>query len=59
MKRRALVLVGLLLAGCTYYPTIEDIGGIRIRPQNGRAVRQPTGLAVTWTSTAPASTATR
>ncbi|HYE91253.1 MAG TPA: copper chaperone PCu(A)C [Terriglobales bacterium] len=46
MTRGALVLVALVLASCTYYPTIDDIGGIRIRPQNGRAVRQPTGLAV-------------
>jgi copper(I)-binding protein len=42
----ALLLVLLLLAGCVYYPTIEDTGGVRIRPQNGRAVRQGAGLAV-------------
>ena len=42
----AALLAALLLAGCTYYPTIPDIGGIRIRPQNGRAVQQPAGLAV-------------
>jgi copper(I)-binding protein len=40
------VLSAGLLAGCTYYPTIYDAGGIRIRPQNGRAVQQPAGLAV-------------
>jgi copper(I)-binding protein len=41
-----LLVAVLLLAGCVYYPTVEDVGGIRIRPQNGRAVRQPDGLAV-------------
>jgi copper(I)-binding protein len=46
MRRRAALLVALLLAGCTYYPTIPDVGGIRIRPQNGRAVVRPAGLAV-------------
>jgi copper(I)-binding protein len=49
MSRRAApaaLLLALLLAGCTYYPTIPDVGGIRIRPQNGRAVQQPAGLAV-------------
>jgi copper(I)-binding protein len=47
MRRRAAVaLVALSLAGCVYYPNIGDVGGIRIRPQNGRAVRQPAGLAL-------------
>jgi copper(I)-binding protein len=43
----ALLLVALLLAGCVYYPTLEDIGGIRIRGENGRAQRMPEGLLVT------------
>ena len=42
----ALLLVALIVAGCVYYPTVEDIGGIRIRPENGRAIRQPDGLSV-------------
>jgi copper(I)-binding protein len=48
MRRRLapLLLLALAIAGCVYYPTIPDVGGIRIRPQNGRAVRQPTGLAL-------------
>ena len=48
MRRRpaALVLLALLFGGCVYYPTIEDLGGIRIRPQNGRAVQHASGLAV-------------
>jgi copper(I)-binding protein len=49
MRRRlapAVLLLALVLGSCTYYPTIPDVGGIRIRPQNGRAVRQPTGLAL-------------
>jgi len=49
MRRRlapAVLLLALVLGSCTYYPTVADLGGIRIRPQNGRAVRQPTGLAL-------------
>ena len=48
MRRRAapVLLVALVLAACTYYPTVPDIGGIRIRPQNARAVLQPSGLGV-------------
>jgi copper(I)-binding protein len=42
----ALLLLALLLGGCVYYPTIEDVGGIRIRPQNGRAVAHASGFAV-------------
>ena len=42
----ALLLGVVLLAGCVYYPTVEDIGGVRIRPENGRAVRRADGLAV-------------
>ena len=42
----ALLVAVLLLAGCVYYPTVADIGGVRIRPQNGRAVRHGTGLAI-------------
>jgi len=42
----ALLLGVVLFAGCVYYPTVEDIGGVRIRPENGRAVRRVDGLAV-------------
>jgi copper(I)-binding protein len=42
----AVLLAVLLAAGCVYYPTVKDLGGVRIRPMNGHAVRQPTGLAV-------------
>ena len=42
----ALALLLVLVAGCVYYPTVEDIGGVRIRPENGRAVRRADGLAV-------------
>ena len=42
----AALLVALLVAGCVYYPTIRDVGGIQIRPTNGRAVVQPSGLIV-------------
>ena len=49
MRRRvapAVLLVALLVGACTYSPMIPDIGGIRIRPENARAVLQPSGLAV-------------
>lgn len=42
----ALLLLALLFGGCVYYPTIPDIGGVRIRPQNARAVPHATGFAV-------------
>jgi copper(I)-binding protein len=36
----ALALVFLLLAaGCTYYPSVREIGGVRLRPEKGRIVR--------------------
>jgi len=39
-RRAALAALLLLVAGCVHYPTIMDIGGTRIRTENGRAVRQ-------------------
>jgi len=48
MRRRlALLGIALLVGGCVYYPTIPDIGGIRIRPVNSRAVIQPEGVLIT------------
>jgi len=44
MRRAApLVLVLLLLAGCTYYPTVADTGSPRLEPKNGRLVRTSGG----------------
>ena len=37
----ALALVAL--AGCVYYPTVMDVGGVRIVPERGRVVRQDAG----------------
>lgn len=34
----ALALLALA-AGCTYYPTAPDVGGVRLQPEKGRAVR--------------------
>ena len=42
----ALAALALLLGGCVHYPTVEDIGGVRIRTENGKAVRQGEGVAV-------------
>jgi hypothetical protein len=43
-RRGALVLLAVIglvlpLAGCTYYPTVRDTGGVRMEPKNGRLVR--------------------
>jgi len=38
-------LVLLLLAGgCVYYPTVADVGGVRLLPEHGRLVRSGDGL---------------
>jgi periplasmic copper chaperone A len=42
----AVTLLALVLAGCVHYPSVENIGGIRIVPRNGRAVRQADGALV-------------
>jgi len=44
--RAARAALALLLAGCVHYPTVMDSGGVRIRTENGRAVRQGDGLVV-------------
>lgn len=49
MRPSAGVRVGVLalalaaLAGCVYYPTVTDVGGVRILPERGRVVREGTG----------------
>jgi copper(I)-binding protein len=43
------LLLGLALAlsvGCVRYPTVTDSGGVRIRTENGRAVRQGSDVIV-------------
>ena len=42
----AVLAVAVLAGGCVHYPSVTDIGGTRITPVNGRAVRQATGAAV-------------
>jgi copper(I)-binding protein len=39
-------MLALIAAGCVTYPSVEDIGGIRIVPRKGRAVRQGDGAVV-------------
>ena len=46
MKAAALVVALLLTAGCVTYPTVMDVGGPRLRPDKGRAVRQADGAVV-------------
>jgi copper(I)-binding protein len=48
VRRAVLPALFLLLAGCVYYPTVMDTGGVRIRTENGRAVRQADGILVTF-----------
>jgi copper(I)-binding protein len=42
----ALAVVLLLCAGCVNYPTVMDVGGPRLRPDKGRAVRKAEGAVV-------------
>jgi copper(I)-binding protein len=45
-RRAVLVALLVLLGGCVHYPTVIDIGGVNVRGQNGRAVRQGDRLLV-------------
>jgi copper(I)-binding protein len=45
-RRAALAALGLLLSGCVRYPSVVDVGGTRIRTENGRAARHGEQLAV-------------
>ena len=47
-RRAALAALLLLLGGCYYRPSVMDTGGVRIRTENGRAVRQGADLLVTF-----------
>jgi copper(I)-binding protein len=38
-----IALASVLFGGCTYYPGVVDIGGVRLRPEQGRAVRSAGG----------------
>jgi len=40
---RLLLLGAFLLGGCVYYPTVEDVGGVRLVPEHGRVVRNGDG----------------
>ena len=48
-RRRALgwgtvgLALVLLLGGCVYYPTVADVGGVRLLPERGRVVRNGDG----------------
>ncbi|HEY7521334.1 MAG TPA: copper chaperone PCu(A)C [Methylomirabilota bacterium] len=46
MRAAALAVVLLLSAGCVNYPTVMDVGGPRLRPDKGRAVRKDNGAVV-------------
>ena len=38
-----LFLLVALVGGCVYYPTVEDVGGVRVVPEHGRIVRSGDG----------------
>jgi copper(I)-binding protein len=38
-----LLLLLLLTGGCVYYPTVADVGGVRLQPERGRVVRSGEG----------------
>jgi copper(I)-binding protein len=40
VHRFALAVLLVLAAGCIHYPTVQEAGSPRIRPENGRVVRQ-------------------
>jgi copper(I)-binding protein len=46
VRAAALAVVLLLASGCVNYPTVMDVGGPRLRPDKGRAVRKPNGALV-------------
>ncbi|HTO12449.1 MAG TPA: copper chaperone PCu(A)C [Candidatus Binatia bacterium] len=48
IRRAALAAFLLLASGCYYQPTVMDVGGVRIRTENGRAVRQGADLVVSF-----------
>ncbi|PYN76422.1 MAG: hypothetical protein DMD96_25700 [Candidatus Rokuibacteriota bacterium] len=44
VRRGTVGLILLLLAGgCVYYPTVADVGGVRLLPEHGRVVRSGDG----------------
>ncbi len=46
MRAAAVAVALLLAAGCVNYPTVMDVGGPRLRPDKGRAVRKADGAVV-------------
>ncbi len=42
-RRLALALAAFAVAGCVYFPSVQDAGGVRFKPEKGRLVRQADG----------------
>ena len=42
-RTTASLILLLLVGGCVYYPTVEDVGGVRLLPEHGRVVRNGDG----------------
>ena len=43
MRTTASLVFLLLVGGCVYYPSVEDVGGVRLLPEHGRVVRNGDG----------------
>lgn len=43
MRTTAPLVLLLLVGGCVYYPSVEDVGGVRLLPEHGRVVRNGDG----------------
>ena len=42
-RRLAVALAAFAVAGCVYFPSVQDAGGVRFKPEKGRLVRQADG----------------
>jgi copper(I)-binding protein len=47
-RRAALAALIVSAAGCVHYPSVTDVGGVRLRTENGRAVREGDGARVVF-----------
>jgi copper(I)-binding protein len=43
VRTTASLVLLLLVGGCVYYPSVEDVGGVRLLPEHGRVVRNGDG----------------
>ena len=46
-RRLGVALAALVVAGCVYFPSVREVGGVRFKPEKGRLVRQDDGAVFT------------